>query len=77
MGDPARILEEALDLPPSERARVARALIDSLDDTIDQDADELWDAEIRRRLDAIKSGEVQLEDWAVVRDRLYAQLKKP
>jgi putative addiction module component (TIGR02574 family) len=77
MADPARILEEALELSPGERARVARALIDSLDNSADEDADALWQAEVRARLDAVAAGAVELEDWAAVRDRLRAKPMKP
>lgn len=77
MGDPARILEEALDLSPDERAHVARALIDSLDSSSDEGADSLWEAEVRARLDAVAAGTVALEDWDTVRDRLRAKSNNP
>lgn len=76
MADPARILDEALDLSVGERARVARALIESLDNSTDEGADELWEAEVRARLDAVAAGTVALEDWDVVRDRLRAKSKR-
>lgn len=72
MSDPARVLEEALDLEPAERARVARLLIASLDDTSDDDADELWRDDIRARIDAVDAGAVGLLDWADVYNRLRA-----
>lgn len=72
MSDPARVLEEALDLEPSERAHVARLLIASLDDTTDADADDLWRDEVRTRMDAVEAGAVGLLDWTDVYKRLRA-----
>jgi putative addiction module component (TIGR02574 family) len=58
----AEVLAEVLDRPPAERARIAAALIRSLDDDEgedDPDADEAWDAELIRRMAEIDSGAVQ------------------
>ena len=41
-----RLLDEALGLPPEERAELAAYLIDSLDGGLDPDADAAWDATI-------------------------------
>lgn len=57
------LLEQALALSDTDRAALAASLFRSLDTEIDPDADELWDAEIKRRLDEIKSGEVELVPW--------------
>lgn len=48
--DPSNLLKEALKLPPEGRAALAGALLDSLDQTLDQDAEAAWEAEIDRRL---------------------------
>jgi putative addiction module component (TIGR02574 family) len=77
MGDPARVLEQALDLSIDERARVARVLIASLDERNDGDADEAWQAEVRARLDAVEAGAVELDDWRELRDLLRASSKRP
>ncbi len=77
MSDPARVLEEALELEPRDRARVAQQLIASLDGPADADADVLWRDEIRRRIDGVESGAEPLEDWASVRDRARLSLSKP
>lgn len=47
----------ALSLPRSERARLAERLIASLDE--DAEVEEAWAAEVRRRLDAYRRGEIQ------------------
>ncbi len=77
MLNPARVLEEALELEPQDRARVAHELIASLDGPKDADAEVLWRDEIRRRIDAVESGAEPLEDWASVRDKARISLAKP
>ena len=57
------VLQAALSLPESDRAEIAASLIHSLESEADADADEAWAEEIRRRLDAIDKGEVQLIPW--------------
>ena len=69
--DPARVLEAALALDPSERARLAKQLLTSLEPA-DADAERLWRDEIKRRLDELAAGTAPLEDWDVVRARLRA-----
>jgi len=51
---------DLLALPIDVRASLARALIQSLDDGIDPDADALWEKEIRRRDAEIRSGKAVL-----------------
>ena len=46
----ADILKEALKRPPEARAALAGTLLDSLDDTVDRDAESAWEAEILLRL---------------------------
>ena len=53
-----------LDLPPDQRAELARELILSLEDQQpDTDASAAWETEIERRLAAVDRGEVALLDW--------------
>ena len=47
-----------LSLPRGERARLAERLIDSLDE--DPEIEEAWAEEIKRRLDAIDRGEMEM-----------------
>ncbi|MCL4693922.1 MAG: addiction module protein, partial [Candidatus Hydrogenedentes bacterium] len=44
------LIREALKLPPEARAAVAGALLESLDQAIDDDSEAAWSIEIRRRL---------------------------
>ena len=66
------LLEQALALPDTDRAALAASLFRSLDTEIDADADELWDNEIKRRLEEIRSGEVELVPW----DQMLAKMNR-
>jgi putative addiction module component (TIGR02574 family) len=68
--DISDILKEALKLPLEARAAIAGTLIDSLDETIDQDAESVWETEILSRLKEIDEGKVQLIPWAVARRQI-------
>jgi len=69
----AEILKEALKLPPEARAALAGTLLDSLDDTVDRDAESAWEAEIVMRLKEIDEGKVNLIPWAEARARIAGQ----
>lgn len=61
------VLTNALSLTAEERGKVAASLIESLDEQVDDGADEAWAAEIRRRLDEIDAGKVELIPWEEAR----------
>ena len=67
--------DEALSLPVEERAMLADALLQSLNGP-DPEIDHLWAEEIRRRVEDMKAGKVQLipgeEVFARIRDRYKA-----
>ena len=65
--DPARLLEEALQLPQEVRAALAALLLDSLDSTVDSDAEAKWTAEIARRVEELDAGNVKLVPWSTAR----------
>ena len=67
------ILKEALKLPPEARAALAGTLLDSLDETVDRDAESVWEAEIVMRLKQIDEGKVKLIPWAEARARIAGQ----
>jgi len=71
MTDPARVLEDALMLTTSDRARIAYELIQSLEPE-EVGASAGWSAEIKRRIDEIESGTAELDDWETVSARLEA-----
>lgn len=65
-----KVFQAALDLDEEDRAELAKLLIDSLDPTTDEDAEEAWLREIDRRKAEIDAGTVQTIPWDVVRARL-------
>ena len=52
------LLKHALTLSDKERAELASSLIDSLDPTVDADAEQAWQEEIARRLEEVESGRI-------------------
>lgn len=74
--DAALVLKNALALGPEERAALVDHLIDSLEETVDEGAEEAWREEIYRRLQQIDSGAVQLIPWNDARRRLWARLER-
>jgi putative addiction module component (TIGR02574 family) len=62
-----RILEEALKLSPEARAALAGSLLDSLEESLDPDAEALWEAEIAKRIEQIERGKVKLVPWSEAR----------
>jgi hypothetical protein len=64
MTTPSQILDAAMGLDADQRAEVAHKLLLSLEPAgFDENRDELWAAEIRRRLQGIREGHVTLRDW--------------
>ena len=66
----SKLLEEALKLPVEARAALAGSLIESLDETVDEDVEQAWAVEIARRLGEIQSGKVQAVPWVEARRRI-------
>jgi putative addiction module component (TIGR02574 family) len=61
--------KQAMSLPPEARADLASSLIDSLDETVDEDVEAAWQQEIARRVEELESGKVKTIPWAEVRRR--------
>lgn len=61
------LLKQALTLSDKERAELASSLIDSLDPTVDSDAEQAWQEAINRRLSEIENGQVKTIPWDEVR----------
>jgi len=68
--DPDDLLKEALKLPAEARAALAGSLLDSLDQEVDEDAEEAWKLEIDRRLRELDSGSVKTIPWSEARRRI-------
>lgn len=56
-----KLRDDLLTLPLESRASLAHSLIESLDDTVDADAESLWLEEIRQRDAEIRSGTAKLK----------------
>jgi putative addiction module component (TIGR02574 family) len=74
--DAAEVLRDALALPDDVRGALIDCLIESLDRTIDEGAEEAWRNEILQRLQQIDSGAVQLLPWQEARQRLRSSLDR-
>jgi putative addiction module component (TIGR02574 family) len=70
----SKLLQTALTLSQEERADLACSLIDSLDATAEEGADEAWEREIERRIADLDSGRAKAVPWEVVRGRISAKL---
>lgn len=68
--DATKLLAAALKLPPEARAAIAGSLLDSLDTTVDADAEAAWEQEIARRLKDFDSPQALLVSWNDARRRI-------
>jgi putative addiction module component (TIGR02574 family) len=68
--DISNILKEALNLPVEARAALAGTLLDSLDESVDQNAESAWEAEIAQRLKEIDENKVELIAWVEARNKI-------
>jgi putative addiction module component (TIGR02574 family) len=63
-----------LALSEEERAELASSLIDSLDSTIEEGAEDAWDREIARRIADLDSGRAKTVPPEIARRRIKAKL---
>lgn len=68
--DTTKLLEAVLKLPVEARAALAGSLLDSLDSTVDADAEAVWEVEIARRLQELDSSQTRLIPWYDARRRI-------
>lgn len=70
------ILDQALSLPPADRAYIAQRIDDSLvqDQFASAEIAQAWMREVECRAEAYDRGEMPAEEWSVVLSRLRAQL---
>ena len=68
--DTKGLLQEALRLPSEARAALAGALLGSMDEAVDEDAEQAWRAEIERRIAELDSGKVKTIPWPEARRRI-------
>lgn len=72
----SKLLEDALKLEVTERAKLASELLASLDAEANDDAEAAWAAEIEERAARARSGEDPGKPWPEVRERLKRDLKR-
>ncbi len=71
------VLQAANNLSHSDRAELAHAMLISLEpEGEDENVEQAWAEEIRRRLARIRSGESELKDWETVRAEILESLSK-
>lgn len=68
----AELKEKATKLSETERAELARSLIESLDGPADPDVEKAWQLEIERRVGEIERGEVKL----IPGDEVFAEARR-
>jgi putative addiction module component (TIGR02574 family) len=64
------LFSSALALPPSQRARLAHELLQSLDEGDEATAEHAWLTEMLRRAGEMDNDPGNLEDWSDIRVRL-------
>jgi len=69
------VLDAALDLPEQERARIADALLRSLEPPPELDVEAAWRKEVRQRVAGLEAGEVKGVPWSEVRETLSGRLR--
>jgi putative addiction module component (TIGR02574 family) len=74
MQEARELLKKAFALPEKERADIAASLIESLDQTVDENAEAAWQEEILHRLEEVRSGKVKTTSWDDVRQKARAVL---
>ncbi len=71
------VLREALTLPESERAEIAGALLESLENQQPEaDVEMAWRQEVAARVAALDAGEVETTPWEEIREGFLARLSE-
>ena len=74
--DTSTLREEIDKLSPKQKAELARTLIDSLDEDLDEDVEQIWIDEAARRFEAYRRGEMSARPAAEVFARARARLRR-
>ena len=67
----AKVVNDALSLPPKSRAKLAEKLLESLDDPRQREIDRRWAEEVEDRIDAYEKGSLK----AVLGKEVFRRLK--
>jgi putative addiction module component (TIGR02574 family) len=70
-----KLKSAVLSLPASERADLAQALLESLHQDGEADAEAVWLSELDRRAQAVAGGTATVVDWEDARKRISDRLK--
>lgn len=70
-----KVLSEIRQLPEGERTEIIGMLIEEFDYWIDHDVEQAWDQEIKKRLDEIDSGNVEMIPWEKVQADIEEKLR--
>ena len=68
-----KVLDEAHRPPIEARAALAGHLLESLDDSVDEDVELAWSQEIARRIDELNRGKVKTVPWSVARRQILGR----
>ena len=71
----SKLLEQALSLSLDEQEALANSLISNLGESVGGEVRAAWDSEIKRRMDEIRSGKVEMIPEAEVRRRIADRLR--
>lgn len=75
LSDPTTL--SVLSLPRKDRAALAQALIQSLEERLDEGVEAAWQEEINKRLDALEAGQTSCRDAFASLDEMEARLREP
>lgn len=70
--DVKELIREAAELPKSDRATLAGAMLESLEPRPTPEVKAAWSREIERRVREIDAGSVELIGWEEIRAELFA-----
>jgi putative addiction module component (TIGR02574 family) len=62
-----KLIEKVLKLPPEAHAAIAGSLLESLDETVDEDTEASWADEIARRVRDLDAGKAKTILWSQAR----------
>ena len=74
--DTSALRQELDKLSPNQKAELARTLIDSLDEDLEEAVEQLWLDEAARRYEAYRRGEMSSHPAAEVFARVGARLRR-
>jgi putative addiction module component (TIGR02574 family) len=72
----AKVITDALSLPPRSRAKLADKLLESLDEPRRKEIDNLWADEAEDRIDAYEKGEIKVISGKEVFRKLRMKKKR-